>query len=294
MRLRLQQEENWSKASQEDEGDSLGRRAVREWFIKLPTLSIDSFQQLRSAFLLHFIGGQRPKRPADHLLTIRQGEKETLWSYVKCFTRETLEVDDADDKVQLTTFKARLKSRKFMVSLAKNPPKMMAEMLVKAQKYMNAKDALAAIMDEEKSRKEGRKEDDCRGPKRELLGRRNSDSDKQKDEKTPQTVKFTHVIMSIDKILTQIKDEHYLKWPRPLHSSPNVRDKKKYCRFHKNHGHYTEDCRDLKEPMEEFIRKGKLQKYQKKGGLENSGTVMKTSASPRSEMKITCPNPHRM
>ena len=53
--------------------------------------------------------------------------------------------------------------------------------------------------------------------------------------------------MPINKILEQIKDEYYLKWPRPLHRSPNMYDKKKYCRFHKDHGHYTEDCRDLKE-----------------------------------------------
>ena len=82
--------------------------AAREWFTKLSTSSVDSFEQLSNAFLRHFIGGQRPKRPADHLLTIKQGEKETLWSYVKRFTRETLEVDEADDKVQLTTFKAGL------------------------------------------------------------------------------------------------------------------------------------------------------------------------------------------
>ena len=48
---------------------------------------------------------------------------------MKRFTRETLEVDEADDKVQLTTFKAGLKSREFMMSLAKNPPKTMVEML---------------------------------------------------------------------------------------------------------------------------------------------------------------------
>nr|XP_023916884.1 uncharacterized protein LOC112028428 [Quercus suber] len=71
--------------------------------------------------------------------------------------------------------------------------------------------------------------------------------------------------MLVDKILAQIKDEHYLKWIRPLHLSPNVHDKKKYCRFHKDHGHYTEDCKDLKEQIEELIRKGKLQKYVKKG-----------------------------
>ena len=120
---------------------------MREWFTKLPTSSNDSFEQLSNAFLRHFVGGQHPKRPADHLLTIRQGEKEIHKSYVKRFTRETLEVDEADNKVQLTTFKARLKSKVFMVSLAKNPPKTMTEMLLKVQRYMNAENALATIKD---------------------------------------------------------------------------------------------------------------------------------------------------
>ena len=58
-------------------------------------------------------------------------------------------MDEVDDKVQLTTFKAGLRSRDLMASLAKNPPKTMAEMLLKAQKYMNAEDSLAAIKDAE-------------------------------------------------------------------------------------------------------------------------------------------------
>ena len=53
---------------------------------------------------------------------------------MKHFTQETLKVDEADDKVQLMAFKARLKSKEFVVSLTKNPPQMMAEMLLKAQK----------------------------------------------------------------------------------------------------------------------------------------------------------------
>ena len=104
---------------------------------------MDNFEQLSNTFLRHFIGGQRPKRSANHLLTIRQGKRETLRSYVKRFTRETLEVDEADDKVQLTTFKAGLRSRDLVASLAKNPSRTMAEMLIKAQKYMNAEDAVA-------------------------------------------------------------------------------------------------------------------------------------------------------
>ena len=49
-----------------------------------------------------------------------------------------------------------------------------------------------------------------------------------------------------------------------MHSSPNVRDKNKYCRFHKDHGHNTEDCRNLKKQVDKLIRKGRLQKYVKK------------------------------
>ena len=71
---------------------------------------------------------------------------------MKLFNQETLEVDEADDKVQLTTFKVGLRSRDLMALLAKNPPKTMAKILLKAQKYMNAEDAMAAIRDDEKPR----------------------------------------------------------------------------------------------------------------------------------------------
>ena len=151
-----------------------------------------------------------------------------------------------------------MKSREFVVSLMKNPPRTMAEIFLKTQKYMNAKDALATIRDVEKPREKGRKKDDRRGQKRERLDRRINDEGKRKDERTSRTVKFTPLFMFVDKILAQIKEEHYLKWPRTLHSSPNVRDKKKYCRFHRDHDHLTEKYRDLKEQIEELIKKGKL------------------------------------
>jgi len=122
---------------------------------------------------------------------------------------------------------------------------------------MNAENALAAIKDVKKPGDKGRKDDDHRGRKRERPNRQTNDGSKRKDEKNSRTVKFTPLVTSVDKILVQIKDEHYFKWPRPLHSLPNVSNKKKYCRFHKNHGHYTGDCRDLKEQIEELIQKGK-------------------------------------
>ena len=94
-----------------------------------------------------------------------------------------MEEDKANDKVQLTTFKAELKSREFVASFMKNPPKTMADMLLKAQKYMNAEDALAAIRDVERPGDKGRKDDDRKGKKRECPNLRTSDGGKRKDSK---------------------------------------------------------------------------------------------------------------
>ena len=131
------------------------------------------------------------------------------------FTRGMLEVDETDDKVQLTTFKAGLKSRDFVASLAKNPPKTMAEALLKVQKYMNAEEALAAIDGADKIKKKDR-EDDRRGQKRNRADRRNDEGNKMREEKNLRPARFTPLVMPVDQILTGIRDEPSLKWPRPL------------------------------------------------------------------------------
>ena len=59
----------------------------------------------------------------------------------------------------------------------------------------------------------------------------------------------------------QIKDEGALTFPGKLKSDPTKRLKNKYCRFHRDHGHDTTDCYDLKQQIEALIREGKLQKF---------------------------------
>ena len=77
----------------------------------------------------------------------------------------------------------------------------MAEMFLKAQKYMNTKDTLVAIKEVEKPNERERKGDDRRRRKREWADHQNTDKNKRKDDKTPQMVRFTPLIMPIDKIL---------------------------------------------------------------------------------------------
>ena len=65
----------------------------------------------------------------------------------------------------------------------------------------------------------------------------------------------------LDQVLMQIKDEGALTFPGKLKSDPTKQLRNKYCRFHRDHGHDTTDCYDLKQKIKAFIREGKLQKF---------------------------------
>ena len=75
-------------------------------------------------------------------------------SYVSCFNKEALSINEADDKILVAAFTNGLRKSKFLFSLYKNDPKTMSELLYRATKYMNAEDALLA--GEEKPKKKER------------------------------------------------------------------------------------------------------------------------------------------
>ena len=75
-------------------------------------------------------------------MNIKQREDESLRSYVAQFNKEALLINEVDNKVLVTTFTNGLFSREFLFSVYKNDSKMMTDMLYKATKYMNAKNAM--------------------------------------------------------------------------------------------------------------------------------------------------------
>ena len=72
---------------------------------------------------------------------------------------------------------------------------------------------------------------------------------------------YTSLYTSLNQVLMQIKNDLSLKWSERMKGDPSKRNKIKYCHFHRNHGHHTDECYDLKQQIKAFIKKGKLKKF---------------------------------
>uniref|UniRef100_A0A2N9FT45 Uncharacterized protein n=1 Tax=Fagus sylvatica TaxID=28930 RepID=A0A2N9FT45_FAGSY len=199
------------------------RGSARTWFNQLETGSIDTFAQLSRAFIDNFIGGRRSVRPANYLLNIRQREGESLRSYVQRFNKEAVQIDEPNEYVALTGIQCWPPQRRFPLP-AKDPPK-------------------------------------CKDPPKSM------------SELMYEAQKFINVedaFQARDEFLTRKRKEpedrrfdssRNIKWPGKLRSDPTKRSKDLYCRFHRDHGHTTEDCFALKQQIEALIRQGKLGKF---------------------------------
>ncbi|KAL2237789.1 UNVERIFIED_CONTAM: hypothetical protein Sindi_0970600 [Sesamum indicum] len=62
--------------------------------------------------------------------------------------------------------------------------------------------------------------------------------------------------MSREKALMMVENADVLKWPRHTRYTPSKKFSNKYCRFHRERGHNTEECFQLKDEIKRLVRQG--------------------------------------
>ncbi|XP_021738237.1 uncharacterized protein LOC110704737 [Chenopodium quinoa] len=85
-----------------------------------------------------------------------------------------------------------------------------------------------------------------------------------KKEKTPYTGiydSYTPLTLPHAKIYSITKDEGRFKKPRPLPLWHQQKGKDRWCECYESPRHHTEDCLQLKDQIEDMVRKGYLKKY---------------------------------
>ncbi|GAU22825.1 hypothetical protein TSUD_281920 [Trifolium subterraneum] len=192
--------------------------------------SIDSWEELCRMFTAHFTTSRRHPKTVATLKAIIQGPEEPLRSYIERFNKIDVEVD-ATDKMKLYLLEDGLRGgTKFQEAVGIMEMKTLDEFFELAQRYIKWKEKHIAS--------------EVRRPKNLEAGGPSSQREERRgDEKKRDGGKSAGIT-----------------FPKQLPVKPNV-DKKKFCRFHKSHGHVTEDCVHLKDAIEILIQKGYARQY---------------------------------
>ncbi|GAV63279.1 hypothetical protein CFOL_v3_06798 [Cephalotus follicularis] len=152
----------------------------------------------------------------------------------------------------------------------------MADLLRRAEKYVNAEEEMVARKQKtpwsghqeekgEHSRNAPRKKEK-RNERSELskedLGHKLSKRENSPRGRAPISSynNFAPLLETRTRILAVEKDKVLIQWPEKMRSQQR-RGIEKYCMYHRDHGHDIEECRQLKNQIEDLIRKGHMRKY---------------------------------
>ena len=71
----------------------------------------------------------------------------------------------------------------------------------------------------------------------------------------------TPLTASVSQVLHEVRNEQFLRWQTQMKLDPATRDNTKYCEFHRDYGHRTDNCIQLKREIEYLIQRGYLRRF---------------------------------
>nr|XP_009405170.1 PREDICTED: uncharacterized protein LOC103988354 [Musa acuminata subsp. malaccensis] len=236
------------------------RGSACAWYNGLKTGAIASFDQLIKDFELHFVAYSRAK-PSVALLGLNQREDEPLSSFVNRFVAQIRGLPDAHPSLLMQAFMMGLHPSRFFWSLVERPPTTVPEMLHRANQFVAAETWIV-----------GKREEHKRGRPEQARGQQPPTPRRRLDRPDPPTLRppVPSLAASRTKIFLQIREKGLLKAPVPMKSPRELADRSKYCRFHRQIGHNTEECRELKRQIEKLVRRGHLSRYVQQGRESSS------------------------
>ncbi|CAL8996408.1 unnamed protein product, partial [Prunus brigantina] len=243
------------------------RGAAQDWFHTLPSASIGNFKEFAIIFTKEYTSYKTVRKHADHLFNLRKKPDESLRDYLKRFKAEKANIIGCNDQVASSAFKKGLPTEHELYrELAITPSQTLAEVFATAERY--------ALWDDDRiAAKKASKQVDY--PTKQASQKSNKFEQKARDKRrsrpqegSSETGTFTEFAIPIHQILAQVKDKPWVRRPPPMKGDPFKRDTSKYCAFHGEHGHYTNNCNAWKRHLEELVREGHCTEFVAKKAIQ--------------------------
>nr|AFU25704.1 gag-pol precursor [Castanea mollissima] len=235
---------------------SLGPVAMR-WFDALAESSLASFEELTRAFGARFITCSRILKPLDALLSMAIREGETFKTYSDRYWEMYNEIDRDVESVAVRTFKVGLPTEHGLrKSLTMKAAVNMRQLMDWIDKYKQ--------VEEDQMQSKGKVK--VYSEKKDLQGVGFPGSRPKRDFSSHPVFAETPLFNSLFKdpihhILEKIWHEPYFRPPNKMSGNASTRNQNLHCHYHQDKGHTTEDCRTLRDHLNQLAKAGKINHF---------------------------------
>ncbi|GKA62637.1 reverse transcriptase domain-containing protein [Tanacetum coccineum] len=222
---------------------------TRVWFDDLPHESIDSYDDLKKAFLKNYLQQKKCIKDPVEIHNIKRRDGESTKEFVRMYKLECRDVKGAPKCMKIYGFMHGITNPGLIKRLHDKILKSVYEMMRVATTFLRGEVA-ASNRERKKSfplwkqQEAGQKQNFKKG------SFRNQQRPERKQDR------FTLLIKTPKETLTL--DKGKFKPPPPMTTPVEKRNASKFCEFHREVGHTTDECMHLKRQIEEMLKAGKL------------------------------------
>nr|GEU95136.1 reverse transcriptase domain-containing protein [Tanacetum cinerariifolium] len=235
-----------------------------------PPESIDGYKDLKAAFLAYFMQQKKYVKDPVEIHNIKQRDGEPIKDFMERFKIETGRMKGAPECMRISEFMHGVNNPELTKFLNEHVPKTMEEMMIATISFIRGEAAAASKKkghvswkSQDQSKKHSDKRLDFRGHSREGRG----------------SNRFTPLTRTPKEIL--VAKASKFQSPPPMVTPVEKRSSNKFCDFHNDKGHSTDECMQLKKQIKELVGAGKLSYLIKeiKQGREQPKTGRKEAAT---------------
>ncbi|KAJ9547211.1 hypothetical protein OSB04_019754, partial [Centaurea solstitialis] len=233
--------------------------AALQWLINLKPKSIESFAELVNQFTRQFASSRKMEKQTSDLYYVVQKTGETIRDYFNRFNAEMIEVKNCDIKTAIEAYKRGVdNSSELYTDLTKYPPENFDDVRARTLAHMRIEDD--AIFRRKHSNE------------KKNLGAQKHDFKPKRVNKIGNSRQESKTRMSKDRCKRTMAQE--------TGEPSKDKDQTKWCEFHADHGHTTDECISLKKEIAYLKTNGHL-----KGII---GDEVKRPASPIHTKVVNC------
>ncbi|XP_071906224.1 uncharacterized protein [Coffea arabica] len=249
---------------------------ARKWFWGLEPRNISTLGELVERFLHRFMSSRPTTRTSAYLLNMQQNPGKSLRSYVQRFHEKSVQIPDPNEQVTIAAFTHGLVVGVFNTGIHKKYPHTLHELWLKVEKGIHAEDlnrmkkevqAARPRADPRSGKELGRSEVGTGSDFQNSSRDRHSVFDRiSKGKSSILDSELTPLNTTRSRVLSVMEQNNLGKAPLKMYSSRDKRNSNLYCLYHRDIGHETEDCNDLKREIENLIRQGRLKQFIRRSG----------------------------